>query len=212
MKRIYLLVIIFTTTLFLSTTKIDTDYFEISKNLRIMGSVYEKINNFYVDEVKPGELITKGIDAMLQSLDPFTVYISESQIEDFRFTTTGEYGGIGATIKKTNQKTIITELYENSPAHKAGLKPGDIIIEIDNQQIDKATIKEVSNFLKGPSESTIDIKILRKNQPKNILVKREEIKLPSVPIHKKINSNTGYIKLTSLHSQQQKKQKKPYLT
>ena len=197
MKRIFLLVVIFTATLFLSTSKIDTDYFEITKNLRIMGSVYEKINNFYVDEVKPGELITKGIDAMLQSLDPFTVYISESQIEDFRFTTTGEYGGIGATIKKTNKKTIITELYENSPAHKSGLKPGDIIIEIDNQPIDKATIKEVSSFLKGPSESTIDIKILRKNQSKNIVVKREEIKLPSVPIHKKINSNTGYIKLTS---------------
>jgi carboxyl-terminal processing protease len=197
MKRIFFLVVIVITTLFLSNSKRDEDYFEISKNLRIMGSVYEKINNFYVDEVKPGELMKKGIDAMLQSLDPFTVYISESQIEDFRFTTTGEYGGIGAIIKKSNDKVIISELYENSPAFKSGLKPGDIIIEIDNHTLNKANINEVSNFLKGPAESSIELKVVRNNKTQNILVKREEIKLPSVPVHKKINSNTGYIKLTS---------------
>lgn len=125
MRKIFFLIIILVPTLFLSSSKRDQDYFEISKNLRIVGSVYEKINNYYVDEVIPGELMKKGIDAMLQSLDPFTVYISEAQIEDFRFTTTGEYGGIGAIIKKSKDKVIITELYENSPAFKAGLKPGD---------------------------------------------------------------------------------------
>ena len=197
MRKIFFLIIILIPTLFLSSSKRDEDYFEISKNLRIVGSVYEKINNYYVDEVRPGELMKKGIDAMLQSLDPFTVYISEAQIEDFRFTTTGEYGGIGALIKKINDNVIITELYENSPAFKAGLKPGDQIIEIDNQSLSKASIQDVSNFLKGPSESTLDLKVLRKGEIKSILVTRKEIKLPSVPIHKKINSNTGYIKLTS---------------
>ena len=197
MRKIFFLIIILVPTLFLSSSKRDQDYFEISKNLRIVGSVYEKINNYYVDEVIPGELMKKGIDAMLQSLDPFTVYISEAQIEDFRFTTTGEYGGIGAIIKKSKDNVIITELYENSPAFKAGLKPGDLIIEIDNQPLNKASIQDVSNFLKGPSESNLDLKVLRKGVIKNILVTRKEIKLPSVPIHKKMNSNTGYIKLTS---------------
>lgn len=197
MRKIFFLIIILVPTLFLSSSKRDQDYFEISKNLRIVGSVYEKINNYYVDEVIPGELMKKGIDAMLQSLDPFTVYISEAQIEDFRFTTTGEYGGIGAIIKKSKDNVIITELYDNSPAFKAGLKPGDLIIEIDNQPLNKASIQDVSNFLKGPSESNLDLKVLRKGVIKNILVTRKEIKLPSVPIHKKMNSNTGYIKLTS---------------
>jgi carboxyl-terminal processing protease len=197
MRRIFILIIILVPTIFLSSSKRDEDYFEISKNLRIVGSVYEKINNYYVDEVKPGELMKKGIDAMLQSLDPFTVYISEAQIEDFRFTTTGEYGGIGAIIKKSKEHVIITELYENSPAFNAGLKPGDQIIEIDNQSLNKASIKDVSNFLKGPSESIIELKVLRNSVIKSIKVTRKEIKLPSVPIQKKINSNTGYIKLTS---------------
>jgi carboxyl-terminal processing protease len=197
MRRKFILIIILVPTIFLSSSKRDEDYFEISKNLRIVGSVYEKINNYYVDEVKPGELMKKGIDAMLQSLDPFTVYISEAQIEDFRFTTTGEYGGIGAIIKKSKENVIITELYENSPAFNAGLKPGDQIIEIDNQSLKKASIQDVSNFLKGPSESIIELKVLRNSLIKSIMVTRKEIKLPSVPIHKKINSNTGYIKLTS---------------
>ena len=197
MRRIFILIIILVPTIFLSSSKRDEDYFEISKNLRIVGSVYEKINNYYVDEVKPGELMKKGIDAMLQSLDPFSVYISEAQIEDFRFTTTGEYGGIGAIIKKSKEHVIITELYENSPAFNAGLKPGDQIIEIDNQSLNKASIKDVSNFLKGPSESIIELKVLRNSVIKSIKVTRKEIKLPSVPIQKKINSNTGYIKLTS---------------
>lgn len=197
MRRIFFIATILTASLFLSNSRRDADYFEISKNLRIMGSVYENINDFYVDEVRPGELMKHGIDAMLQSLDPFSVYISESQIEDFRFTTTGEYGGIGATIKKTKNKIVITEIYENSPAYKAGLKPGDLIIQIDNQILNKANINEVSKFLKGPAESTIELQLLRDNKTQNILVKREEIKLPSVPVYKKINQNTGYIKLTS---------------
>ena len=87
-----------------ASQKTDSDYFEISKNLKLMASVYEKLNDFYVDEVLPGRVMKKGIDAMLKSLDPYTVYISESQIEDFRFTTTGEYGGIGASIKNINGK------------------------------------------------------------------------------------------------------------
>ena len=198
MKRLFFLITtLLITLLFLSNSKREKDYFEISKNLRLMGSVYEKINNYYVDEVNPGELMKKGIDAMLQSLDPFTVYITESQIEDFRFTTTGEYGGIGAGIKKSNWNIIITEIFEGSPAHKFGLKPGDLIQEINKKSIEKNTIKEIGEILKGPAKSTIHLTINRNKQIKTISLEREEIKMPSVPFFKKINSKTGYIKLTA---------------
>jgi len=194
LKVLFLLPIVFLMT---SSQKTDPDYFEISKNLKLVASVYEKINNYYVDEILPGRVMKKGIDAMLKSLDPYTVYISEAQIEDFRFATTGEYGGIGASIKKRNNKTLISELYENSPAEKSGLIPGDEIKTIDEIEISNKTLEEIGSLLKGPAESIINLKIIRKNQPLEKLVKREKIQIPAVNFYKKINSNTGIIKLTS---------------
>ena len=180
-----------------SSQKTDTDYFEISKNLKLVSSIYEKINTHYVDEVIPGRVMKKGIDAMLKSLDPYTVYISEEQIEDFRFATTGEYGGIGATIKKRNKKTLVSELYENSPASKNGLIPGDQIISIDDILVDSKTLEEIGSLLKGPAESIVSIKIFRNGAEELKEVKREKIQIPAVNFCKKINSNTGMIKLTS---------------
>jgi len=193
-KVLFLLPIVF---LMNSSQKIDPDYFEISKNLKLVASVYERINNYYVDEILPGRVMKKGIDAMLKSLDPYTVYISEAQIEDFRFTTTGEYGGIGASIKKRNNKTLVSELYENSPAEKSGLIPGDEIKTIDEIDISNKTIEEIGSLLKGPAESVIKLKINRKNQPLEKLIKREKIQIPALNFYKKINPNTGIIKLTS---------------
>ena len=194
LKVLFLLPIVFLMT---SSQKTDPDYFEISKNLKLVASVYEKINNYYVDEILPGRVMKKGIDAMLKSLDPYTVYISEAQIEDFRFTTTGEYGGIGASIKKRNNKTLISELYENSPAEKSGLIPGDEIKIIDEIEISNKTLEEIGSLLKGPAESIIKLKINRNNQPLEKLVKREKIQIPAVNFYKKINPSTGIIKLTS---------------
>ena len=194
LKVLFLLPIILLMT---SSQKTDTNYFEISKNLKLVASVYEKINNYYVDEILPGRVMKKGIDAMLKSLDPYTVYISEAQIEDFRFTTTGEYGGIGASIKKTNNKTLISELYENSPAFKSGLVPGDEIQTIDGVEVDNKTLEEIGSLLKGPAESTIKLEIKRANQTLEKLVKREKIQIPAVNFYKKITPQTGIIKLTS---------------
>ena len=194
LKVLFLLPIVFLMT---SSQKTDPDYFEISKNLKLVASVYEKINNYYVDEILPGRVMKKGIDAMLKSLDPYTVYISEAQIEDFRFATTGEYGGIGASIKKRNNKTLISELYENSPAEKSGLIPGDEIKTIDEIEISNKTLEEIGSLLKGPAESIINLKIIRNNQLLEKLVKREKIQIPAVNFYKKINPSTGIIKLTS---------------
>ena len=194
LKVLFLIPIALLTT---SSQKTDPDYFEISKNLKLVASVYEKINNYYVDEILPGRVMKKGIDAMLKSLDPYTVYISEAQIEDFRFTTTGEYGGIGASIKKRNNKTLISELYENSPAEKSGLLPGDEIKTIDEIEVSNKTLEEIGSLLKGPAESIINLKIIRNNQLLEKLVKREKIQIPAVNFYKKINPSTGIIKLTS---------------
>ena len=180
-----------------SSQKTEKDYFEISKNLKLVASVYEKINNYYVDEVIPGRVMKKGIEAMLKSLDPYTTYISESQIEDFRFTTTGEYGGIGANIKKRKNKVLISELYENSPAQKSGILPGDEILTIDGIKINTKNLEETGNLLKGPAESIINIEINRRNNTMVKKVKREQIQIPAVSFFKKINTNTGLIKLNS---------------
>ena len=180
-----------------SSQKLEKDYFEISKNLKLIASVYEKINNYYVDEVIPGRVMKKGIEAMLKSLDPYTVYISESQIEDFRFTTTGEYGGIGANIKKRKNKVLISELYENSPALKSGILAGDEILTIDGIKISSKTLEETGNLLKGPAESSINIEIKRRNKIHIKKVKREQIQIPAVSFFKKIQSNTGLVKLNS---------------
>ena len=196
-KKLKVLFLLPIALLITSSKKTDPDYFEISKNLKLVASVYEKINNYYVDEILPGRVMKKGIDAMLKSLDPYTVYISEAQIEDFRFTTTGEYGGIGASIKKRNNKTLISELYENSPAEKSGLLPGDEIKTIDEIEVINKTLEEIGSLLKGPAESIINLKINRSNQLLEKPVKREKIQIPAVNFYKKINSNTGIIKLTS---------------
>ena len=197
MKIIKISILFFLTLALTSSQKTDTDYFEISKNLKLISSIYEKINTHYVDEIIPGRVMKKGIDAMLRSLDPYTVYISEEQIEDFRFATTGEYGGIGATIKKRDKKTMISELYENSPASKNGLIPGDEIISIDGILVDAKSLDEVGSLLKGPAESFITIKVLRNGDELTKEVKREKIQIPAVNFARKVNNSTGIIKLTS---------------
>ena len=137
------------------------DYFEITKNLKILASIYERVNNYYVDQPLPGELMKNAIDAMLKSLDPYTVYIPESNIEDFRLMTTGQYGGIGASIIKQGDYVVVAEPYENSPAHLAQIKAGDTILEVDGMSVYGKSIEEISQLLKGSADSPVAIKTTR---------------------------------------------------
>jgi carboxyl-terminal processing protease len=178
-------------------TQNDRNYFEISKNIRIMSAVYDKLNTYYVDEPQPGELMKIGIDAMLQSLDPYTVYIPQSNIEDYRFMTTGQYGGIGSLIQKHDEYIIISEPYEDSPAQKAGLKAGDILLEVDGKNVVGKTIQEMSAFLKGGAGTNLTIKFQRGEAIKTVTFKREEIKVADIPYFGMLDQKTGYIKLTS---------------
>ena len=142
------------------------NYFEISKNIDIFTTLYKELNTFYVDETNAGDLMKKAIDEMLKSLDPYTNYIPESEIEDFRFQTTGQYGGIGAMITKTGDYVVISEPYENFPAQKAGLMAGDRIIEINGVSAKGKTTEEVSKILKGQPNTSVTILIDRPHTEK----------------------------------------------
>ena len=171
--------------------------FEILKNLELFEMVYKNIDISYVDEPNPGKLMRVAIDAMLAELDPYTKYIPESQIEEFKLMTTGQYGGIGALIQQQNGKVVITNAYENWPAAKAGLIPGDIFIEINDKNVEKLSSGEVSDILTGTPGSIIKVKVNRQGELITKTFAREEIKLSPVPYVGMVNEDIGYIKFVS---------------
>lgn len=174
------------------------DYFEISKNLDIMTTMLRELDLHYVDSIKPGALIKTGMDAMLATLDPYTEYIPESEIEDFQFMTTGEYGGIGALVQKDSNIIEIAEPYENSPAAKAGLKAGDRILSVDGILLAGKTTDEVGKLLKGQPGTSIKLMILSPGSatPVEKTVLRESIRVSNVPFYGMISNDIGYIRLT----------------
>jgi len=176
----------------------DNDDFEIVKNLDIYYTLFRELNLIYVDETDAGKLVKTSIDQMLKSLDPYTVYIPESKLEDYKFMTTGQYGGIGALIRNSGDFTLIAEPYEDSPAMKAGLKAGDIIIEVDKKSIKGKDSDEISEVLKGQPNTPVDLLIERpgeENKFTKTLI-REEIKIKSVPYFDMLNEEIGYISLS----------------
>ena len=174
------------------------DYFEISKNLDIFTTLFREINLYYVDEVKPGDLMKTGIDAMLESLDPYTNFIPEDDIEDAKFMTTGQYGGIGALIRTKDDYIVISEPYEDAPAAKAGLMAGDVILEVEGKSTKGKSTSDVVKFLKGTPNTPVKILIQRPGTEKPIekTITREEIKVKNVPYFGMIDDKIGLIKLS----------------
>lgn len=171
------------------------EYFEISKNLEIFGAVYKTVNNEYVEEVNPGDLMKKGIDAMLSSLDPYTNYFNESQAEDAMIRQRGEYGGIGCRSKRIGDFIYITEVFEGLPADKAGMRVGDKILEINGKAFLNKNDDELGESLKGSPGTKANLLVERQGTPLKIEITREEIKIKNVSFYGLINSNTAYIKL-----------------
>jgi len=172
--------------------------FETLKSLEIMDQIYEHLELYFVDETKNGQLAKTGIDAMLKELDPYTVYYHESNIEDYRLMTTGQYGGIGALIRKMGDYSYIAEPYEGKPAQVAGLKAGDKIMSIDGKSMEKKSTEEVSDALKGPKGTAFDLVIEREGEgKKSFKITRDEIKLPDVPYFGMLQNKVGYVKLNS---------------
>jgi carboxyl-terminal processing protease len=193
--------VILTATAFFGIRATTSDpYFEISKNLDIYTSLFKELNTFYVDPIEPGKLVKTGVDAMLNNLDPYTNYITESDIEEYEFMTTGKYGGIGASMRRKGDDIYIGDVYENSPAQKAGLHPGDMVEAIDNQVVKGKSIEDLSLLLKGSPGTQIVMKIKDAftHNSSQKMVTRGEIEISSVPYYSLVGpqSNIAYVRLT----------------
>jgi len=185
--------------------------FEQLKAMEINDLINQNLEKYFVDEPQFGHLSKVAIDAMLRELDPYTVYYHESNMEDYKMMTTGQYGGIGAIIRQIGDFIYIAEPYEGSPAKNAGLLAGDKIISIDGKSMEKLPSDEVSKFLKGPKGSSIEIEVERLNEgKKKISVTRDEIQLPDVPYFGMINNEIGYIQLSSFTQTASENVKKAY--
>lgn len=173
-------------------------YFEIAKNLDIFATLFKEVNAFYVDEVNPNKLIKTGIDAMLESLDPYTNYIPEDMVEDFRTMNTGQYGGIGAITRQIGDRTVISMIMEGFAAQKGGLQIGDEILKIDQVELSKVSPQEAGNLMKGQvgDPVTLTVKRIGQSTPLKLEFRREKITVQNVPYSGMINSDIGYIRLT----------------
>jgi carboxyl-terminal processing protease len=200
MSRIkkYFLVIIVAIASICSVGYVDS-FFETSKNLDIFTTLYKELNIFYVDDTDPGKLMNIAIDAMLESLDPYTTFIPESEKEDFAFMTTGQYGGIGAIIMKRDQYVHVREPYEGFPADKAGLKAGDKFLEIAGKSAEGKSTSDVSKVLKGEPNSNVTVLIEREGvkKPFEVVLTREEIKVSSIPYYGMVSDSIAYIRMRS---------------
>lgn len=174
-------------------------YFEVTKHLEILTSVFRSVHEFYVEEPEPGTLMRVAIDAMLDELDPYTIYYPESRIEDIRFMNTGEYGGIGALVQPMEGRMTIVEVYEGYPAHEAGLRPGDIVLDVDGREVEADMDTEaVSDLLQGESGSAVTVGIDRPYGGGRLEfeVKRAKVRIPAVPYSGMLDDRTGYIYLS----------------
>ncbi len=170
-------------------------YFDIAKSLDIFATLFKEVNAYYVDEVEPKKLIQTSIQGMLESLDPYTDYIPEEDMDAFSIQTTGQYAGIGALIGVINKKTVITHPYENFPAYRAGLKVGDEIISVDGKNVKGNPTQEISTLLKGNPNSKLEIVVDRMGKELSFTIQREKIKITNVVYQGVIDPGIGYIKL-----------------
>ncbi|MFN0014160.1 MAG: S41 family peptidase [Saprospiraceae bacterium] len=177
----------------------DNKYFEIIKNLEIFTNAYREINHAYVDELEPGKLMRTGLDAMLGDLDPFTNYISETDIEGYRYLYDGRYNAIGAEARKAGDWAVITEILEDSPAHKAGIKVGDAVISVSGQSAKGRSPEDVMAFLRGVQGTKVDLVVRRPGESKDlrITLERGEITSNNVPHSGIVAEGIGYIFLTT---------------
>ena len=187
--------------------------FEIAKSLDIYNSLLRELNLNYVDEINPGELNEAAIKAMLEGLDPYTVFIPESDIENAKFMTTGEYGGIGAVIQYDGEFTRISDPYEGWPAQKAGIIAGDAILEVNGVDCKKKNTQQVSEMLKGQPGTEVTLKLKRYGQdkPLEIKLKREKVKIDNIPYYKVFDNGIAYLALSGFTREAAKELKEKFV-
>lgn len=201
LKRKILIPIMAFTLLFTGTAfkTYNTDFFEIAKQIEIFTTLFKELNMNYVDETNPGDLMDNAIKNMLNDLDPYTKFYNEQDVEAARIKQTGDYTGVGASVRTLKDKLVIIEPYKGYPADKAGLKAGDEIIVVDGQKV--ADYKDDSgNLLKGTPNSTVEVTYLRQGKTANTTVKRSEIAIDAVPHFSMVDATTGYIVLKKFNA------------
>lgn len=170
--------------------------FSIAKNLDIFASLVRELDSYYVDEIDPDELVSVGINAMLEELDPYTEYIPEENSDEFRMMTTGEYGGVGALIGNRTGINMILMPYKGFPAQAGGLRIGDALLKVDSVNVVEEETAEISKLLKGPANTEVQVTVKRGDDTLKVDLTRKKIVISNVPYFGMINDNTGYIKLT----------------
>lgn len=174
-------------------------YFEIIKNVELFTNVYKELNEEFVDEIDPSELMRTGIDAMVGSLDPFTNFITSSQYERYRIERQGKYEGIGIIVRYVDGLVTVAELAEGGPAQKAGLVVGDQIVSINNESVRNKKAEEVNQIMRGAPGSNIALKLIRPGAEDqfDLTISRDEYDVPNVPVFEMISGNIAYVKLTT---------------
>ena len=175
----------------------ETRDFRIAKNLDIFFSLFRELNTFYVDEIDPDKVIRAGMDNMLKTLDPYTVYYPETETDEFTFMTTGKYGGIGSLVRGSGDYVVISEVYKGFPADLAGIKAGDLLKKVDGVSLKGLSTDKVSDKLKGNPGTPVTLTIERNGKESDYPIKREKIVVPPVPYYGMIDSKTGYIRFRS---------------
>lgn len=172
-------------------------YYEIAKNLEIFTNLYKEVNTYYVDDLDPSDLMKKGVDAMLASLDPYTNYISETDIESYRYYTEGKFHGIGADVKDYGDDLLIVSVTENSPAESAGLSPGDVILKVNGESAADRTADDLLAVFKGTPGTSFSLTVKKhKGKVKKIKLVRADVAIQNVPYSGMLDNNIGYISLT----------------
>ncbi|MGB1204058.1 MAG: S41 family peptidase [Chitinophagales bacterium] len=196
-KPAHIFLTLFFSSIIFYAFSVDNRLFEISKNIQLYTKLYREVNKYYVDEVEPAGLMRKGIDGMLKSLDPFTNYITEAQIEGYKLDQNSAAANIGVSLKMRDDYVMISEVVEAQPAHKVGLMVGDLITNIDGEDIKGRSVDEVKRVLTGQPNSEVLLKIKRdgKMLPETITATRDKDQSKAVPYYGMLDENTGYIKL-----------------
>ena len=170
--------------------------FAIAKSIDIFATLIRELDTYYVDQIDPEKLLTVGIQAMLEELDPYTEYIPEEESDDFRMLTTGEYAGVGALIGNRGEGNIVLMPYTGFPAQNAGIRIGDLLLKVDSIAVQKKSTSEVSELLKGPANTGVTVTVKRGEDTLQFSLNRKKISLKNVPFYGKLDEKTGYIKLS----------------
>ena len=196
-KKRYIIPVLASGFLFVAVSFKD-DFFEIAKQIEIFTTLFKTVNQNYVDEVNPAELMDKAIKSMLAELDPYTNYFNEQDVVKFKINNTGEYTGIGAMITRKEDKLIIKEPYKGFPADKAGLKAGDAIFQIGDVLLSDFK-DDASQLLKGAKNTKVEVKYIRQGKTLSTQIVLDEVEIKAVPFFAKIDEKTGYIALTAFN-------------